>query len=70
MMKPLRIICHEEPGIEANVSLRDFPFAPEKGDRIWISGIAFAVVGREFWTNNGTIDGTAEDPAVILKKVG
>jgi hypothetical protein len=69
MIESLRIISPEDEGIEKNVSLRGFPFAPQKGDRIWISGVAFEVVGREFWTNNGVIDGKVENPAVILRRV-
>jgi hypothetical protein len=69
MIASIRIICPDDSGIEDNVTLKEFPFAPEKGDKIWISGTEFEVIGREFLTNNGAIDGSVEEPAVILKKI-
>ena len=69
MIPPLKIICPDDKGIEAHVMLNNFPCVPMKGDRIWISGIQFEVTGREFWTNNGGIDGSVDAPAVVLKKV-
>ncbi|MBI4325109.1 MAG: hypothetical protein HY674_07575 [Chloroflexi bacterium] len=69
MIPPLRIICPDDKGIAEHVSLKEFPCVPGKGDRIWISGLEFEVTGREFWTNNGVIDGSIDAPAVILKKV-
>jgi hypothetical protein len=69
MIEPLAIICPEAKEIERRLGLKNFPIAPERGDRIWIDGEEFEVVRREFITNCGDADGTKGEAASVVKKV-
>ena len=72
MITPMTIRCDKYRELEKQVALKDFPCAPQKGDSIFISGVEYIVVRREFHTNTGMIDASVDrlDPRRDVAELG